>query len=105
MMDVDYTDNIALLANALAQAKTLLLSLENGDAGIDLHINAYKMEYMCFNQRREMSTQTVFSETRRQLHLPWNQCLMNRDRYQHASSKGKGSYRLAIGHMEVRPNR
>ena len=38
----DYTDNIALLANALAQAKTLLHNLEQAVAGIGLHVNANK---------------------------------------------------------------
>ena len=47
--DADYTDDIALLANALAQAETLLHSLEKAAAGIGLHVNAHKTEYMCFN--------------------------------------------------------
>ena len=45
------------------------------------------------------------SETSRQVHLPWKQCLIYWDRYQHATSKGMDSYRLSIGHMEVRPGR
>ena len=40
--DADYTDDIALLANALAQAETLLRSLERATAGIGLHVNAHK---------------------------------------------------------------
>ena len=47
--DADYADDIALLANAPAQAKTLPHSLERAAAGIVLHVNAYKTEYMCFN--------------------------------------------------------
>ena len=47
--DVDYTDDIALLANAPTQAETLLLSLERAAAGINHHVNAHKTEYMCFN--------------------------------------------------------
>ena len=54
--DADYADNIALLANAPAQAKTLLHSLEWAAAGIDLHVNAHKMEYMCFNLTGHIST-------------------------------------------------
>ena len=46
----DYADDIALLANAPTQAETLLHSLERAAAGIGLHVNAHKMEYMCFNQ-------------------------------------------------------
>ena len=48
--DANYTDNIALLANEPAQAKTLLHSLEWAAAGISLHVNAHKTKYICFNQ-------------------------------------------------------
>ena len=50
------TDDIALLANTLAQAETLRHSLERAAAGINLHVNAHKKEYMCFNQRGYCST-------------------------------------------------
>ena len=49
-------DDITLLANAPAQAVTLLHSLELAAAGIGLHVNAHKTEYMCFNQRDDIST-------------------------------------------------
>ena len=49
--DTDYANDIVLLANTPAQAESLLHSLEQAAAGIGLHINADKMEYMCFNQR------------------------------------------------------
>ena len=45
--DADYADDIALLANARAQAETLPHSLERVAAGIGLHVNAHKTEYMC----------------------------------------------------------
>ena len=54
--NTDYTDDIALLANALAQAETLLHSLEWATAGIGLHVNAHKTEYTCFNQTGNIST-------------------------------------------------
>ena len=54
--DADYTDDIALLANTLNQAETLLHSLERAVAGIGLHVNAYKTEYMCYNQTGDIST-------------------------------------------------
>ena len=54
--DTDYADDIALLANAPAQAETLLHSLEWAASGIGLHVNAHKTEYMCFNQRGDIST-------------------------------------------------
>ena len=46
----------ALLANAPAQAETLLHSLERAAAGIGLHFNAHQTEYMCFNQTGDIST-------------------------------------------------
>ena len=44
--DADYADDIALLANAPAQAESLQLSLERAAAGIGLHVNAHQTEYM-----------------------------------------------------------
>ena len=55
--DANYADDIALLANAPAKAETLLHSLERVAACISLHVNAHKTEYMCFNQRGDISTQ------------------------------------------------
>ena len=54
--DADYADDIAILANTPNQAETLLHSLEQSAAGIGLHINARKTEYMCFNQTGDIST-------------------------------------------------
>ena len=54
--DADYADDTAILANAPAQAETLQHSLERAAAGIGLHVNAEKTEYMCFNQRGDIST-------------------------------------------------
>ena len=48
--EADYADDIAHLANTPAQSETLLHSLEQAAAGIDLPVNAHKTEYMCFNQ-------------------------------------------------------
>ena len=56
MMDADYTDDIAIQANTTAQAKNLLHSLERATAGIGLHVNTEKTEYMCINQRDDIST-------------------------------------------------
>ena len=55
--DMDNINDIALLSNTPAQAKTLLHSLEWSAAGIGLHVNADKMEYLCFNQRGDISMQ------------------------------------------------
>ena len=54
--DADYADDIALLANIPNQAETLLYSLERAAAGIGLHVNAHKTEYMCYNQTGDIST-------------------------------------------------
>ena len=54
--DADYADYIALPANTPNLAETLLLSLERAAAGIGLHVNAHKTEYMCFNQAGDIST-------------------------------------------------
>ena len=47
----------ALLANIPAQAESLVHSRERAAGNIDLHVNADKTEYMCFNQRSDISTQ------------------------------------------------
>ena len=54
--DADYADDIALLANTPNQAETLLHCLERTAAGIGLHINTHKTEYMCYNQTGDIST-------------------------------------------------
>ena len=54
--DADYADGIALQANTPNQAETLLHGLERAAAGIGLHVNALKTEYMCFNQTGDIST-------------------------------------------------
>ena len=56
IMDANYADDIALLENTPAQAKNQLHSLEWAANGIGLSVNADKMEYMCFNQRGDIST-------------------------------------------------
>ena len=38
------------------QAETLLHSLERAAAGVGLHVNAHKTEYMCYNQTSDIST-------------------------------------------------
>ena len=44
------------LANTPNQAETLLHSLERAAAGIGLHVNAHKTEYMCYNQTGDIFT-------------------------------------------------
>ena len=44
--DAAYADDRAILANAPAQTKTLMHSLERSSASIGLHVNVRKSEYM-----------------------------------------------------------
>ena len=53
--DADYAEDIAILANTPNQAETLLHSLERAAAGIGLHVNTHKTEYMCYNQIGDIS--------------------------------------------------
>ena len=48
---------VLFFAIAPAQAETLLHGLERAAAGIGLHVNAHKTEYMCFNPTGDISTQ------------------------------------------------
>ena len=52
--DVNYADDIALLANTLVQVESLLHSLERAAGDIGRHVNADKTEYMYFNQRGDI---------------------------------------------------
>ena len=54
--DADNANDIAILANTLNHAETLLHSLERAAAGIGLRVNAHKTEYMCYNQTGDIST-------------------------------------------------
>ena len=54
--DADYAGDLALLANTPNQAETLLHSLERAAAGISLHANAHKTDYMCYNQTGNITT-------------------------------------------------
>ena len=56
--DAGYADDIAILANTPTQPETLLHSLERTAVDIGLHVNAYKTEYMCYNQTGDISTQS-----------------------------------------------
>ena len=79
------------LANAPVQAETLLHSLERAAAGIGFHVNAQKMEYIRLNQTGDISA--LNGSSLKLVHLPRTYCLINRDGYQHATSKGIDCYR------------
>ena len=61
MKDVDYADDIVLLANAPTQAESLH-SLEQAAGSIHLHVNANKTEYICFNREGAISTLNASSQ-------------------------------------------
>ena len=54
--DADYADEIVILTNTPNQTETLLHNLERAVAGIGLHVNAHKTEYMCYNQTGDITT-------------------------------------------------
>ena len=54
--DADYADDITILANTPNQAETLLHSLERAAAGIGLHVDAHKTDYIGYNHTGDIST-------------------------------------------------
>ena len=97
---------MALLANTQAQAESLLHSLKRAAGAIGLDVNAEKTEYMCIYQRVNISTLNGCPlKPSGQVHLPQKQLLINLEWHQRTTSKGMDSYRYAIGHMEVIPDR
>ena len=58
--DDDYADDITILANTPNQAETLLQNLGRAAAGIDLHANAHKTEYMCYHDLADEIKRSFF---------------------------------------------
>ena len=56
MTDADYADDLTLLVNTLAQAESLLLSLEQAVRGIGLCMNTDITKSKCFKQGGAIST-------------------------------------------------
>ena len=54
--NADPADDTVIQTNTPNQAETLLHSLERAAASIVLHVNAHKMEYMCYNHTGDIST-------------------------------------------------
>ena len=54
--DADYEDVRTLLTNTPTQPDTLLHCLEQAAGAIGLHVNADKIEYMCFDKKWDIST-------------------------------------------------
>ena len=100
--DADYAGDLALLANTHNQTEILLHSLERATAGIGLHVNAHKTEYMCYNQ-----TGNITTVDRASLKLV--------DKFTYLGSSISSTEKdintrlmkawAAIDHMEIRPDR
>ena len=56
MTEADYTDDLPLLVITFTPADFLLQSQEQAAGGIGLHVNANKIEYIYFKQKRALST-------------------------------------------------
>ena len=69
MIDIDYTDNQALLANTSAQTEWLLHRLEHAARGIGFNMNANKIEFICFKQDGAISTLSNSPLKRRPVNL------------------------------------
>ena len=70
-VDADYTNDIVLLANIPSSAESMVHSQERAGEIIELHVNADKTAYMCFNQEGNTSTLNGV-----QIHVPMCQCLI-----------------------------
>ena len=46
MTDADYTDDLALLVNSLAQAESLLHNLDQAARDISVYLNSDEVEFM-----------------------------------------------------------
>ena len=54
--DADYADDIVLLAKASIQTEALEYGVQRTAAGIGLHVNTEKTEFMSFNPRGDKPT-------------------------------------------------
>ena len=92
--DADYDDDIAILANTPNQAETLLHSLERAAAGIGLHVNAHKTEYMCYNQTGDISIlDGIFLKLIDKFTYLGSSVSSTEKRHQHTANEGMDSYR------------
>ena len=56
IMNAGYADYVELRANTPTQAESLLYNLMQAVGGIDLHMNADKIECLCFNPKGDISS-------------------------------------------------
>ena len=74
------------------QAETLLHSLERAAAGIRLHVNAHKTEFMCFNQKGDISTLDGTSLKLVDKFTYLGSSVSSTEKDQHMANKGMDSY-------------
>ena len=93
--DAEYADDIAILANAPAQAEILFHSLERAAAGIGLYVNAHTTEYMCFNQTGDISTLGGRSLKLVDKFTYLGSCVSStkKKKHRHVTNEGMDSYR------------
>ena len=93
--DADYADDIAILANTPNQAETLLHSMKRAAAGIGLHVNAHKTEYMSFNQAGDISTLggTSLKLVDKFTYPGRSVSSTEKKKHRHAANEGMDSYR------------
>ena len=104
--DTDFADDIAILTNTPNQAETPLHSLERAAAGIGLHVNAHKTEYMCFNQTGDISTLEGTSLKLVDKFTYLGSSVSSTEKgHRHAANKSMDGYRETIDHMEIKPDR
>ena len=60
--DLDFADDIALVAEELEQAQDFLHCVQENAAKIGLHLNSDKTEFMSFNQVQGIVLKTVNNE-------------------------------------------
>ena len=90
--DTNYTDDIAILANAPTQTETLIHSLEQAAAGIGPHVNAHKTEYMSYNQTGDISTLYGSSLKLVDKFTYLGNSVIDQERHRHATNKGMDRY-------------
>ena len=92
--DADYADDLVLLANTPNQAETLLHSLERAAAGVGLHVNALKTEYMCYNQTGNSATLDGASLKLGEIFTYLGSSFSSTEkRYRHTTDEGMDGYR------------
>ena len=85
--------NYAIRANAPTQDDTLLFNLERAATGVGLHVNAHKMEYMCFNHTDDISTLKSSSLKLVDTFTYLGSSVSSTEkRHSRATNKGMGSY-------------